>query len=541
MIKRYFITLAAILLAALSIAQQAAHTSKVDKNMAIYIDVWRQLDMSYCDTLNYDNLLETSINQMLVKVDPYTVYIPAAKTSDLRLMTTGKYGGIGAIIMQRDKKIMISDPYFGMPAQRNDVRAGDEILSVDGVKTEGKNTSDVSFMLRGTPGTTVNLVLKREGEKNPIKRSFEREQIKMPPVDYYCVFERKDGGKTGYVSFNDFTEDSSERLQEAIQTMVDSDNIDALIIDLRNNGGGIIDEAVKIVGLFVDKGTIVVDTKGRNNKSERVYRTPFQPKYKDMQLAVLVNHSSASASEIVAGALQDLDRATIVGTRTYGKGLVQSIRPIAYDGHLKVTTAKYYIPSGRCIQAIDYSKRREDGSVERMPDSLTHEFKTRHGRIVRDGGGIEPDTLINDSARYDISFALFAKNMYFDFATHYRTTHDSIAPIDQFVITDEIFEEFVAYLEEHNFIYETETNRYFKAMYDMAKMEDLTAETKTKLEELKPLLTPDFKPAIYRNRQNVEEYLGGEIVSRYYFQNGRITYQLRYDDWLKRALTVFDK
>lgn len=509
------------------------NTVEADKWITIYNDVLRQLDINYADTINYERLVTNSIHQLLRQVDPYTVYIPEDKSSDLRLLTTGKYGGIGAMIMQRQGNVYISEPYEGMPAQRNDVRAGDRILEVDGKKTTGLNTSDVSSMLRGTPHTIVTLKLEREGEKKPITVSFEREEIKINPVGYYGIV----APKTGYIFFREFTDGSSDILANAIAEMVKSENITSLVLDLRGNGGGIIDEAVKIMSLFVDKGTEIVSTKGKKSDSNRTYRTPLQPKYKDMQLAVLVDENTASAAEIVSGSLQDLDRAVIIGKRTYGKGLVQSIRPIAYNGHLKVTTSKYYIPSGRCIQAIDYSKRRKDGSVERVPDSLTHEFHTRKGRIVRDGGGIEPDILTeDDSTKVDVTYALYTQNMFFDYATLYRAKHDTIAPMDAFVVDNDDITDFIEFLKEKNFTYETETSKYFREVLELARHEDIDSALVKELKKMQERLTPDYVEAIHQHEEEVKEMMGREIIQRYYFQKGAIAFALKTDKELQRAL-----
>lgn len=504
-------------------------TSRIDKALTIYTDVLRQLDINYADTLNYEQLIDVSIHQMLRKVDPYTVYMPEDKTRDLRFMTTGKYGGIGAMIMQRDKAVYISEPYEGKPAQKNDVRAGDKILSVDGKDVLGKSRAEVSNMLRGVPHSKVTLKLQREGEKKPIEKVIEREDIKINPVDYTGYL----GDKIGYIAFSEFTENSADIFRDSVSSLVNKYGIESLIIDLRGNGGGIIDEAIKIVGLFVEKGTEVVSTKGKSRNANRTYRTSLEPMFPDMKLMLLVNSQSASAAEIVSGSMQDLDRATLIGTRTYGKGLVQTIRPIAFNGHLKVTTSKYYIPSGRCIQAIDYSKRRQDGSVERVPDSLTHEFKTRMGRIVRDGGGIEPDILMEDSAKVDITYALYAKSMFFDYATRYRSQNETL-PTD-FVVSDSLLQDFEKFLDEKKFTYETETAKYFNDLLDMAHHEDLDSALIVELENLKPRLTPTYHTAILRRQQEVKDMLAKEIIVRYYFQKGVIEYNLKTDEVVGRA------
>ena len=551
------------ILSSVSLVFAQKQTSRVDKNLTIFNDVLRQLDISYADTLNYDDLVATAVHQMLRKIDPYTVYVPQDKTQDLRLMTTGKYGGIGAMIMQRqdsfpemlkkyksknaaERYVAVSEPYEGMPAQKNDVRAGDILIEVDGKNVVGKTTAEVSSLLRGVPHSTVTLKILRVGHDKPLTIAFEREEIKLPPVVYYGTISELDTIKleqpVGYILFNEFTEGSAELFRSAVEDMQKNGNIGGLVIDLRNNGGGIIDEAVKIMSYFVEKGTEIVSTKGRNKNANRTYKTTTQPRFLDMPLAVLVNSSSASAAEIVAGSLQDLDRAVLIGTRTYGKGLVQSIRPIAYNGHLKVTTSKYYIPSGRCIQAIDYSKRRQDGSVERVPDSLTHEFKTKKGRIVRDGGGIEPDILIeDDSAKVDITYTLYVNQYFFDFATIYRNCHDSISALTEFEVTDKDLNDFISFLKERNFKYQTETSRYYDVMLDMANHEDLDSTVIAELTALKLKLTPSFEEAIMQHSDEVKQMLAHEIIERYYFQRGAVVQSLKDDKFLHQALLELRK
>ena len=362
---------------------------RINKNLTIYNDVMRQLDLNYVDTLNYDQLVKMSIDAMLSKLDPYTVYLPEDKTEDLQFMTTGAYGGIGAVISQRNGKSYITDPYEGMPAQRNDVRAGDIILEIDGKTAKGRTLNEVSNMLRGKPHDKIRLKLERYGEKKPIIKEFERETIQINPIGYASIV----ANGIGYIQLNDFTDKAATEFKAAVNKMVQSDSIHALIIDLRDNGGGIIDEAIKIVGYFVPKGTEVVSTKGKLASTERVYKTTTEPIYPDMKLAVLINRASASASEIVAGAMQDLDRAVLIGERTFGKGLVQNIRPISYDGHLKITTAKYYIPSGRCIQQLTLhtgyrlqppQRRRQRRPCPRQPDPrIPHQKRTHCTRWRR--------------------------------------------------------------------------------------------------------------------------------------------------------------
>lgn len=555
--KRTIYLIAFITLAIFSTSAQK-HTSRVDKNLTIYNDVLRQLDLSYADTLNIDELVTTSIHQMLRKIDPYTIYIPEEKSSDLKMMTTGKYGGIGAMIMQRQdsfppqlekycpksaakRYVMISEPYEGQPAQKNNVYAGDILIEVDGTNVIGKTTSEVSSLLRGTPGTNVTLKILRYGNPKPITISFERQEVKLPPVSFYTVLGQHNVGPTdkriGYIIFTEFTEGSANEFAAALKDLYENEHIESLIIDIRGNGGGIIDEAVQIMSLFVPKGTEIVSTKGKNSKNDRTYRTTINPLYPDLPIIVLVDKNSASASEIVAGAFQDLDRATLIGTRTYGKGLVQSIRSIAYNGHLKVTTAKYYIPSGRCIQAIDYSKRGEDGSVERVPDSLTHEFKTAKGRIVRDGGGIEPDIIFKDSiSKVDINYSLYIQNQFVDFATQYFFAHPTIVPVDEFELTDNDIEQFIDFLKERKFEYQTETSKMLDDVIEMAKLEDIDDNTMSEIKTLQNKLKPSFETAIWKHKDEVKRFLSAEIIQRYYFQKGYIISNLKHDTTLKRAL-----
>ncbi len=516
------------------VAQERQETTRADECISIFNDVLRQVDVNYVDTLNYEDLTETAINAMLRKIDPYTVYYPKKNDRELRMMTTGKYGGIGSIIQQRPRPDKAGkkqpkdslwtyavNPYEGKPAQRAGMQAGDRILSIDGKTTKGLTVSEVSNNLRGVPGTTVVVEIEREGVAKPIKLEIVREDIHLDAVSYYTTIEADSlSTPVGYIAFNEFTEGSAQAFSNALDELYYNRGARKLIIDLRGNGGGIVDEALQIVNLFVDEGQKVVETKGKTSRSNYIYQTRNKPRYKDLPLVVLVDKNSASASEIVSGALQDLHRATLIGQRTFGKGLVQNVRPIVYGGHIKVTTSKYYLPSGRCIQAIDYSERQKG-----------HELK-------RDtAGGILPDIVLNDSAKVDICYSLFLNHYFFDYATRYHSLHDSIAKPDQFMLTDGDIEDFCKFLDERKFKYETETGKFFADMLKMAKHEDIDSTTLAQLEALEPMLTPDFREAIERNKDEVKEMLGSEIVLRYYYQRGQAAYNLRFDDEIKRALS----
>ena len=519
-------------------AQTRQKTTRADECISIFTDVMRQVDVNYVDTLNYEDLTETAINAMLRKIDPYTVYYSKKHDRDLRMMTTGKYGGIGSIIQQRprpektDKKqskdslwTYAVNPYEGKPAQRAGMMAGDRILSVDGKTTEGLTVSEVSNNLRGVPGTTVVVEIEREGVAKPFKLEIVREDIHLDPITYYTTFTADTLPETvGYIGFAEFTEGSAQALSNALDELYYNRGARRLILDLRGNGGGIVDEALQIVNLFVDEGQLVVQTKGKTAMSNRAYTTRNAPRYKDLPIVVMVDKNSASASEIVAGALQDLHRATLIGQRTFGKGLVQNVRPIIYDGHIKVTTSKYYLPSGRCIQAIDYSERQKG-----------HELKKDTA------GGILPDIVLDDSAKVDICYTLYMNHYFFDYATRFRRLHDSIAAPDVYEVTDEVLSDFCAFLDEKEFKYETETSKFFKDMLKMAKHEDLDSTTIAQLEALEPVLTPDFREAIQRNKEEIKHFLGAEIVLRYYYQKGQAAYNLRFDKELDRALQEFKK
>ena len=489
-------------------------STRIDKNLTIYTDVMRQLDINYVDTLNYDDLIETSINQMLRKIDPYTMYIPKREDDELRRMTQGKYGGVGSLIMYRDSNVYVNELYEGMPAQQSGLLPGDRFVKVDGMDCKGKNTQDVSNRLRGKPGTTIEIVVERDSQL--ITKEVTRRDIHLPAVGYATVLH----DSIGYIFFNEFTTNSAQEFLMALDSMVQNHGINRLIMDLRGNGGGLIDEAIQIVSYFVPKDTEVVATKGKVERTNRSYKTSTSPIFPDMPLVVLVNGQSASASEIVAGSLQDLKRATIVGERTFGKGLVQNIRPIAYGGHLKVTTSKYYLPSGRCIQAIDYAERQRGHELHRDT-----------------AGGILPDIVLSDTMqKLDITYNLYRDHMFFDYATRYYRQHPSIVPAKEFQLTDSELEDFCQFLEEKQFFYETETGRYLGELLKMAKQEDLDSTLLANLEAFKPRLTVDYRAAIQRNRAEVEEMLGGEIVKRYYYHHGYYAYMLRYDKELKRSI-----
>jgi carboxyl-terminal processing protease len=472
--------------------------------------------MNYVDTLNHDELIRTSINAMLRQVDPYTVYMPKSEDDNLRMMTQGKYGGVGAIIMQRDSNIYVSDPYEHMPAAEAGLMAGDRFVTVDDMPCYGKTTKDVSDRLRGKPGTTVRVVVERDSTL--ITKEIRRRDIHLPAVNYATAIQ----DTIAYIAFAEFTQNSAQEFLVELDQLMQNYPIRRLIIDLRSNGGGLISEAIQLLSFFLPRDTEVVSTRGKVEKTCHSYKTQNSPIFPNLPIVVMVNKQSASAAEIVAGALQDLHRATIVGQRTFGKGLVQNVRPIAFGGHLKVTTSKYYLPSGRCIQAIDYAERQKGNQLHRDT-----------------AGGILPDVILTDSQKLDITYNLYRDQLFFDYATRYRQQHETIAPATEYQLTDADIEDFCRFLDQRGFCYETETGRYLGELIKMAKDEDIDSTLLADLEAFRPRLIEDHRTAIQRNRQEVERMLGGEIIKRYYYHRGYYAYVLRYDKEILQAIKAF--
>ena len=518
-------------------SQQSSKTFQTSKSLSIFNSVLRELDMYYVDTLNYDKMVKTAVNSMLEGLDPYTVYIPESETDDISFMTSGEYGGIGALITKSNDGVCIAEPYEGMPAQKHGLKAGDVLLEIDGVKADKLSVSEVSAKLKGTPNTEIKLKIKRYGQKSTITKKFLREKIQIHPISYSFI----PAPKVGYILLNDFTEQAALEVKSTIQDMVNKHQIESIILDLRNNGGGLIDEAVKIMGYFVPKGTEIVSTKGKKPEDQYSYKTTLDPIFPDMRIAVIVNSSSASASEILAGSVQDLDRGVVIGERTFGKGLVQNIRPVSYGGYVKITTAKYYIPSGRCIQAIDYAQRNEDGSLKRIPENLTNEFKTRNGRIVCDGGGIIPDTVTQDNPKVTIAYYLYTQNVYFDYATIYSSKHETIADPTNFSLTDKEYDDFIAYIISKDLKYTSLSQNHFEDLRKLIKVEGLDTEVQNELTALGDKLKTDMNVELQKNKTEILGILEAEIIKRYYYQKGVIEYSLKDDLDLSTTLDLLGK
>lgn len=503
---------------------------EVAKNLDIYYTLFRELNLFYVDDVNPNKLVKTSIDQMLESLDPYTSYIAEDQMEDFRFMTTGEYAGIGALISKQKDKIVIAEPYEGFPAQKFGLKAGDILLEVEGKATGSMNTEDVSNLLKGPANKPVKIKYERFGNK-PVTVDVVREKISIPAVPYFGMLENN----TAYIRLSNFTDNCSKEVKDAFLELK-KNNPQALILDLRSNPGGLLNEAVEIVNLFVPKGAEIVSTKGKVTQWDKVYKAMSVPVDTNIRIAVLVNSGSASASEIVAGAIQDLDRGIVVGTRTFGKGLVQTTRDLSYNTKLKVTTAKYYIPSGRCIQALDYSHRNEDGSVGNVPDSLITEFKTKKGRKVYDGGGVAPDLKFESEMVSSLSIELMSQFLIFDFATRYAVENPTIPSPEEFIVTDETYNKFIAFAKENNFKYESESQNELKELVKMAQREKYYGLAEKEFEALKAKLEPNFENDAQLFSEEVKELLKDEIVTRYYYQKGAIRAALKDDKGVKKAI-----
>ncbi len=534
--KKRFIYLGGVLILVISLgfSTLANKDLEIVKNLDIYYTLFRELNMFYVDETNPEDLVTTSIDAMLSSLDPYTTFIPESDMDDFQFQTTGEYGGIGSLIRPADPHVMIAEPYEDFPAAKAGLRAGDLILKVDGVSTDGMDIESVSDRLKGKPGTELVLTIERMGEENPLKFTLTREKISVKNVPYYGMLDQG----TGYIRLTNFTSGAGKEVENALKSLKKEHDLNSLVLDLRGNPGGLLIEAVRTCNLFVDKGELIVSTKGKMQQWDADYSTTGQPLDTEIPLVVLVNRGSASASEIVAGALQDLDRAVVIGQRTFGKGLVQTSRPLSYNAQLKVTTAKYYIPSGRCIQALDYTHRNEDGSVGMIPDSLISEFTTRNGRLVYDGGGVEPDFEVIPSLLSEMAVQLYTQSMFFDFATRYQNTHDEVESPETFSLSDEDYDLFKAFIQEREFEFKTASEQAFSELMQIAKREkyyDLAEEEFASLE--KKLVHNNLKD-LETFEKEIRQILQEEIMNHYYFRAGRVLAQIQDDIQLDRALEV---
>lgn len=502
----------------------AQNDFEIAKNVDIFVSILKELNEKYADEISPGTLTKTAIDAMLKSLDPYTVYYPESEIEDYRMMTTGQYGGVGALIQQHGKDVVISEPYENSPAQKAGLRAGDVVRKVNGQSLEGKKSDDVSAAMKGQPGSTLTLEVFRPTDNKNITFNIVREEIKLPNIPYSGLV----GDEVGYIKLDQFTERAGAEVLEAFQKLK-SEGMKYLILDLRNNGGGLLNEAVNILNIFVDRGVTIVETKGKIPEMQKTYKTMMPATDKAIPVVVLVNEYSASASEIVSGAFQDLDRGVIVGKKSFGKGLVQNVLPLDYNTSLKITVAKYYIPSGRCVQNIEYFDKDTAKGAFKIPDSLAVAYKTKAGRVVYDKGGVEPDVLTEDSLVSDILIALVSNNHIFDFANKYRAEHENIAPADKFTVDDALYAQFLDFLKDKDYSYKTATEEELEEFKKIAEEEKTFAALEPIYNQLKKKLEDEKSQDLQTYKNEICHYLASEIAVRYYYQRGRLMNMLKDD------------
>lgn len=506
---------------------------QISKNLDVFASVYKEVNINYVDDINSSKMIKTGVDAMLDGLDPYTEFVPESEIEEYKLhYVSTQYGGIGAGIFAREGKVYVSDVFQGFPAQKADIRAGDQLVKINNVDLTGKNNDQVSQLLKGTKGATIKLLIKR-GDAESVEKNLVRDEIKQPNVTYYGMVD----GNMGYIKLDKFLENSADEVTNAL-TDIKKNNPNGIILDLRSNGGGILQEAVKIVNLFVPKGVEVVSQKGKIKEKNFTYSTQNTPAEPNLPLVVLVNGRSASASEIVAGSLQDLDRAVIIGQRSYGKGLVQQTFNLPYNSLVKITIAKYYIPSGRCVQALDYTHRKDDGSVVKVADSLMHEYKTKDGRSVYDGGGVYPDIFVKQERFANITQALVSKLLIFDYATIYRNSHDKIGDPRDFHLTDAEFTDFAKYLSGKNYNYTTATEKLVNNLKTEATKEKQFDNIQAEYDALKAKLASSKKNDLQQNKDEIKQVLENEIASRYYYEKGRYETNFKYDKELAQSIKI---
>jgi carboxyl-terminal processing protease len=533
-IKRYSIVLLVGVFTLFAFTQSSSNHFEITKNLDIFASVYREVNAYYVDDVDAGKLVKKAIDEMLNTLDPYTNYISESEVEDFKFQMTGQYGGIGSQIGQKGEYIMITDPYENFPAQKADLRAGDILLEVEGKSVKSKSVSDISKLLKGQPGTKVSIKIQREGEGELVK-TLTRDEIHVKNVPYAGMIDQH----TGYIRLQSFTNDAGKEVKDALVELKKNPELRSVILDVRGNPGGLLQESINIVNVFVPQGVEVVSTKGKVKESDRSYKTLNPAVDTEIPLVVLTNRSSASASEIVSGSIQDLDRGVVIGTRTFGKGLVQNTRPLTYGSQIKITTAKYYTPSGRCIQALDYSHRNEDGSVGAVPDSLKKEFKTKNGRKVYDGGGVDPDILVTQKKYSKIAESLIVKQLIFDYATYYRSLHPTIAAAKDFKLADEDFTSFKKFLTDKEYEYTTASEQALVDFKKKAEDEKYFDAVKEQYEALRQNLTHDKGADLDKNKSEIMELLEAEIARRYYYQKARYETSFKNDEDILEALKLF--
>lgn len=528
-----FVTVTAVLVTGF-LPQDMSRDFRIAKNLDIFFSLFRELNSFYVDEIDPDVVIKSGINGMLQRLDPYTTYYPEDQVDDIAFMTTGKYGGIGAIVRKSGDYAVITQIYRGFPADISGIRPGDILKKVDDKSLKGLAVDQVSDNLKGDPGTVIDVTIERMGEEKVVR--IKRERVSVSPVPWYGMIDEN----TAYIRFTNFTQNCAQDVRNAFISMRDKHKPKQLILDLRGNPGGLMNEAADIVNIFVGPGNEVVSTRGKVKQFDASYKTTRQALDETIPMVVLISRSSASAAEIVAGAIQDLDRGVVMGQRSFGKGLVQITRPLSYNAQLKVTTAKYYIPSGRCIQALDFAHRNEDGSVGFIPDSLISEFRTRNGRIVRDGGGIMPDIEVVPQMLSQVATELYVYNHIFDFGTHYHHNNTGITSASQIVIDDGVYEDFRKFLKERNFSYRTATAEGLEDLIATAKRERYYDLYEEHFKQLQSRLAVDLEKDLNLFRVEIAQLLEDEIVERYFYQEGALEHAVRKDSTVIKAVELLN-
>lgn len=513
---------------------------EISKNLDIFNAIMKELNTLYVDPIEPGELVKTGIDDMLSSLDPYTNYITESDVEEYQFMTTGKYGGIGAIMRRLGDSVFVGDVHEGSPADKAGLHPGDRVISIAGKDATGKDFDDLSILLKGAPGTEVTIKVKDIYTGAQVEKIITRSEIELSSVPYAALFGAKKD--MAYVKLTQFTPHCSRLVKAQLDSLKKLQPAMAgVVLDLRNNPGGLLNEAVSICNLFIDKGQLVVSTKGKLKDWEQDFKTSQQPWDTEIPVTVLINSSSASASEIVAGTLQDLDRGVIIGERSFGKGLVQTTRPLGYNARLKLTTAKYYTPSGRCIQALDYTHRNADGSVGEIPDSLKKEYKTAKGRKVLSGGGVEPDVKITTPTSSKLAVNLYLKNYIFDYATTYAQGHKTIPPASEFSLNDNDYGAFIKWMDTKDFSYKTDTEIILDSLKSSAEREEYFADIESAYKTLEAKLKHDKNQDLQKHRTEISDMLESEIVSRYYYMRGRAQHSLRNDKQLDKALALLEK
>lgn len=512
-----------------------ANHFEITKNAELFVNIVHQLESYYVDEINPDKFIKTGVDAMMASLDPYTVYVSEEEMDGFKIQTTGKYGGIGALISSKDNNIIVAEPYQGYPAAKNDLRAGDIILEIDGIKVKGKKTDEVSRMLKGQPGTPVKILLQRLNEPKPLSLTLLRQEIKLSSVPYFGMLSPQ----VGYIVLADFTDNCYFEVANALQELKNTHKATSIILDLRGNPGGLLDEAVNVASLFLNNGQTVVYTKSRNREGDKYYKTDREPIDNNIPLAVMIDRGSASAAEIVAGVIQDTDRGIVLGNRSFGKGLVQTTHPLPYDTKLKITTGKYYLPSGRCIQAIDYSGGYRD-NLDKVADSLRTAYKTKNGRKVLDAGGIDPDIAIPEFEYSLITSSLLQKELIFDYATLFRTKNETIPQPEEFELTEAQLNDFFAYIKDKSYDYLTESEKLLKDLQKNIENEKYLPLVKDDMQKLENQIQHDKLNDLQKYKSEIKFALEHEIAMRYFFHKGQIKEMLEDDPVVIKALQALN-